>query len=507
MRPSPESTPLPENNSPAQVRRQRGLLLILIVAAAAALRLTGFDLMEFKHDEVEVIRLTRYWLQNGIPQYGIMSGVGVRNPPGFLFLLLPLVATTGNPLWIGFWITLANIALPLILYCAGRTLGRKRAGLWAGALSAVHPWLILYARKIWAQSLLPPLVTLLLLVLVCCIRRSRSRAVFWLAPLVVLIPMTHLSGFCIVPVALAWTCIQAVRRRLHVRMAILGIVPALFLLAPYATYLAASRFADVRIAAAVGHDAIVSVADTVKTWLLTGFAGGLSYPFTGTAARLTHAMPGPYGLTVELAARIATATVWLAAAAALLQRGNRPASAAPWWLACMVMLPPALYALRGVPSPPHYFIVGLPPLLLLAGLGLDLLADDWQATRLAGATVIVTGVVVWLALFSSIARNGGSAGDYGTAFRHQAAVARFLSEHGVTPHRLDATLTRDQGIGILYLMSDMQKHSPLSKGQHAVVVNPSLARGRTATWDPMRYPVWTTGPLVVTLVPPKESHP
>ena len=151
------------------------LLVWLLIITGVFLRIRYFDLMEFKSDEVTAILITKYWLSRGVPQFGLMSSAGILNPPGFIYLLSPLVIITSSPLWIGFYITCFNIAALWLLYRLGIKIGSSLAGFWACGFMAVHPWLILFARKIWAQSLLPFFVIAFLIVIVQCTQEPRSR--------------------------------------------------------------------------------------------------------------------------------------------------------------------------------------------------------------------------------------------------------------------------------------------------------------------------------------------
>src|SRR3989442_9060857 len=67
--------------------------LALVIAVAAFLRFGRWGLLEFKGDEAIALRLALDFVEHGrVPLAGLMSSVGVTNPPLFTYLLIPVVA-------------------------------------------------------------------------------------------------------------------------------------------------------------------------------------------------------------------------------------------------------------------------------------------------------------------------------------------------------------------------------------------------------------------------------
>ena len=472
--------------------KRREITILLLLLLAAGVRLARFDLMEFKYDEVTVIVEAGRWLGRGIPQDGMMSGVGVRNPPGFMFLLTPLTALTSSPLVICLGMVCFNVAAVWLIIRLGIELGSPGAGLWAGAFMAVHPWLVLYSRKIWAQSLLPFFVCLFLLVILRCLNRPRSRAIFWLGPIVCVTWQIHYSAYALLGFALLWLVHEGLRRRLNAFMLVLGALIGAFTLLPYAVYLAgegaAAQANPLRVALAEGK--LDNAWEIFRAWARTGFAGGFGYPFAFGFESLANGWEGGKGRLLEGGAVTATVLTFALALRALVagrpNRDTRNAPSTSLWLGLFAVLPPLLYAVRGIPSPPHYFIVGLPALLMLAGEGMErvlggrfeieagpLCGGKWRLAP--GVIMIVCGLVVWTTMLLEIDRGGGTAGDYGVGYRAQRAAARILVEEGVATRGIDARLTRDHSIGIYYLMS-------------TVLPRPERRAGRTAKLiDTLRY--------------------
>jgi len=434
--------------------------LVAVIAIGSILRLIWFDLMEFKFDEVEMLRLTRHWLETGIPQHGMLSGVGIRNPPGFVFFLLPVMAVTASPLIAGLWVAVLNIAAIVLMAILGRTIGAPRAGLFGAMFMAAHPWLVLYSRKIWAQSVLPLLVTALLVVMCHCMRAKRSRSIFWVPVLACLTWQIHYSAYAVIALVFLWLLNELRLQRLNVRMLLLGLLVGAIVLAPYISYLAGPGFADIRgtLGAGEKHFSINMVTGIFATWVRTAFAGGLGNPFTFEMAPIWQIIEGPNGLLLNGVAIIATLLVIALGVSAWPQRGDHAdVSRAAWWLIVFVLLPVVLYLVKRVSTPPHYFIISLPAVLMLAGIGLDRAASRAEAgaRRAAGTSLLFiagTGAVLVITVLSEVRRTGGTAGDYGVTYRAQRDVAALLLDARVDPRNVDVRFTRDRSPGLLYLM-------------------------------------------------------
>ena len=64
------------------------VILTLIILLATYLRLSDLGLMEFKYDEAMVSVLTVDLVKGHVfPQVGIMSSVGLHNPPLFIYIM------------------------------------------------------------------------------------------------------------------------------------------------------------------------------------------------------------------------------------------------------------------------------------------------------------------------------------------------------------------------------------------------------------------------------------
>ena len=159
--------PLQPATQRTRIRPVEWVVLVAIVALAATLRLARLDLMEFKADEAAAIAIAAPIVNGGHwPEVGLVSSVGIHNPPLFLYLVAVAMAVSFNPefvtgLLVG-GLAVLGVALTFIVI---RPRFGAFAALSAAALFACSPWAVLYTRKIWAQDLLPVFLVMLLQVL------------------------------------------------------------------------------------------------------------------------------------------------------------------------------------------------------------------------------------------------------------------------------------------------------------------------------------------------------
>src|SRR5436309_3102688 len=112
--------------------------LALIVAAGGWLRWSHLDWLEFGSDQTIAAMLALKFVKEGVlPQAGLMSSVGVMNPPLFIYLLIPMFALTQNVALVSAMIGLLSLGAVAACWHVGRTYYGKTAGLVAAALFAV----------------------------------------------------------------------------------------------------------------------------------------------------------------------------------------------------------------------------------------------------------------------------------------------------------------------------------------------------------------------------------
>jgi hypothetical protein len=219
----------------------------------------------------------------------------------------------------------------------------------------------------------------------------------------------------------------------------------------------------------------------MHTWVSTLFAGGFGYPFATGMISPGRVLAGAGGSIAGLCAGVGTALV-----AALAVLGIRKRTV---WLALYAVMPLMLYVVKGIRTPPHYFIISIPAALLLAGAGLERVRD-WSlpalgttrgrvAAALPGVLILLCGSLLWGVTLGVLERNGGSGGDYGLAYRWQREAARFLSAEGVAPADLEAGRTRDHSIGIHYLLRYVYPPASPDGAKKAVLIDTLRLPGET----------------------------
>ncbi|HBF34802.1 TPA: hypothetical protein DDW35_09590, partial [Candidatus Sumerlaeota bacterium] len=131
-------------------------IVLSLFALALFLRTYRVDLMEFKWDEATAW-LTSQLFAGGyyFPCGGLMSSRRIQNFPLFIYLL-------GIPAYFSIWPTLAVICIAVInsllvfpLYVATRRLWNTPIACTTVLLYVISPASIFFARKLWAQDLMP----------------------------------------------------------------------------------------------------------------------------------------------------------------------------------------------------------------------------------------------------------------------------------------------------------------------------------------------------------------
>jgi hypothetical protein len=379
--------------------------------------------MEFKGDEANACRLALHVLgysEPGVgrffPTAGLVSSVGVPNPPLFVYLVALPLAFVRSPIAAAAGVAAANVFAVWLTYVAGRRCFSRFVGLTAAALLAVSPWGIVFSRKIWAQDLLPVCTTLFILQLHALLVRRQPRAVFGLIVIAALAIQLHLSAFVLL-VVLAVALILA-RRNLEWRWAVAGAAVAVALYAPYVAFHAGSILHTARHHHPYAGPNLVARLDAAARYTIAIVGGGEMKLLIGRGSTLAAVVSAILGVL---------APIGLLTAA----RGRRQGAAqlgavfVVWYV-----LPLLLLTALEIHPYIHYFIILLP----LPYLGVALVAERILAWRpplavVAVGVILACFAVIDIRFFRTIIRNGGAAGDYGIAYRFkQEAVQHILHE-------------------------------------------------------------------------------
>jgi hypothetical protein len=409
----------------------------LIVALAVYLRLANLDLAEFKRDEADVaIRALDLLAGRGLPLVGIGTSVpGLENGPLMIYLTaIPLALAHDAALASGF-IGLLNVgALLASAKFAERVFGRL-AALFAALAYAVGSWAVLFSRKLWPNEAMPLFSALLALALHEAVVAGRPRGVVlagvWLGALVAL----HPSGILFVPFALVALAFRP--SLLLSRAALLGAGAAALVASPLVIYEAGRGFAGVRAALGTSAGAGPANPGAVGEYLLALVGPGAWHALADVEPFVGRAWPHE-PLSMALAALLGLGA--LVTVAQIARRANRgvgwraPALALGW-----VGVPAVIAAVASSRMHIHYLIPLLPALFPLVGAGLAL---PVRLVRRPAAVALPVALLAWavavqlqhFGVFFDTVRVAGGQTRYGVPLLFQkTAVERALSYAGGRP--------------------------------------------------------------------------
>ena len=421
--------------------RRHGALLGLALLVGASLRLVWLGDTSFLGDQAQLLAVAQSAaLHHAIILTGIPSSLGSLNPPASTWLYAPF-ALLGGPLGATIFTALANtLAIALLYALAARYLSRwvafAAALLYATASGPVH-----YARFIWQQNLLAPVVILFFWVILSAVVERRRGWLGWsllLCGVAIELHPTAAPLLGLIAVALAFTW-RELRRRdlLWAAAAIVALVgPTLLWEALSHGYdlTGASRFSQGR-----------AVFDTwALTYLLQLIQPAPAGAY-GPASAYLSAGRGVAWLGVVMEVVLIASQLWLVATLAApwarartdvrtnvrtaFRVGLRAAlGEARWRLAlCLALweaLPLALMLRHSRPVEPHYLLVILPAIYLCLGAALAWATDwlqsrlrDWLAARAqpaAHARMVALAALVALIMLISAGQTVGVAAELAT---------------------------------------------------------------------------------------------
>ena len=132
-----------------------------IVFCATFLHFYALSTTQFDADQAILWRLPRAAVVYGlIPATGTIASISMVNPPGYVYLLMPITAFTANPFADVIFTTLINIFAVILTYTFTRRYYGRLAGTVAALFYATTFWDISFGRFIWQPNLLPFFVIL-----------------------------------------------------------------------------------------------------------------------------------------------------------------------------------------------------------------------------------------------------------------------------------------------------------------------------------------------------------
>lgn len=440
------------------IRHER-LIVAVCLVLGGLLRSWDLSAIEFKNDEQEALTLgirlldERPWSTDAPwPRTGLASSTSIANPPLFAWIMALFWAATGDAVRATALVAFANwlCLFPLYLW-ARRRIGPERS-LMVLAVLCVSPFAVLYSRKLWAQDLLLPALTLLL----WGVEWMRDRGTFWRGIACVVwaalpISQLHQSGPIVLAVALPAALVQWIydrQRGGHSQLGrptlasmfaiVVGAGAFLFFWVPYLGYVMSlppealtERPRVPMLRAELFRRLLFQLVPRDLVWF---FGGDMKY-------FLSEGHYGSTALVLRLVGYYGACVTGVLAGAYGLCRWAISPLALPfvgiWWLGIILA-----FTLGRIPSYPHYVLILAPlPALLISGA-----FDPSRSTRwlrwmrwvrwghVASLALLTTGTLLW------VSARGGSSGDYGVTYRIRLEQARAIAEDGVADVRGDRDL-------------------------------------------------------------------
>jgi hypothetical protein len=363
------------------------LAAVAIVAVAAWLRLERLDLVEFKNDEADWLRLAEDLVRLGrVPLSGEVSSIGIRNPPAFIYFLAPIVAISRDPQVASGVIAFTNVAGVAGTMLLGWRNFSPFVAVVAGLVYATNPWAVFFARKVWNQDIVAPLTVLLFIALERAVIANQLAWAVAAFPIFAIGVQLHASLGVLVPLMLALTVVLLVRG--HWKAVGLGIILAGLSIAPYMAFNYKTNWTDLlSLRSTLLRDPMI---DGEGPAYVLGIAGGWNN-WSLVSVPLDNLLPGA---VASIPGWIETALLGLGVAVALVL-AVRPGVVMThrlrlWAVLLWLILPAVLTIRHGITLYQHYFLFVPPASALLIGVGVQWLGTrKLQWVRPLGALAVV----------------------------------------------------------------------------------------------------------------------
>jgi len=397
------------------------IIVLALVCLAAWLRLSHLDQIEFLWDQSEISKWALQLAREGrFSWVGPISSTGLDTFPVAIWLwAIPYAFSTSPVFASGFLVVLHLLALLSYYVLVRRWFGRT-AALVTTLLFAVAPWAVIYSRKIWHTTLLPPLILPYIATgWLTFVRRRHWVFVAHILSLVCLV-QTHFSTLPFVLLTGLWMVIFW--RRVDWRLVPLAMVVALLTFVPYLAVDAQKGWPNVhRLLEIMRRPTVVSGEALYATWAATT-GQGLSW-LTGPdrAAEFIAATPNLRWLfVVEGGLAVAGSLLALVQAIRKARVGLDDETATALVVATWLLVPALFFIQHKTIVAPHYFTITFPAQFILVGWLVSWLVG-WLVDRLAGW--LRRGTVVRVALIMLVMAIA-AAQTYETI-----AILRFVATH------------------------------------------------------------------------------
>ena len=344
------------------------MLLCAVLLLAAWLRFHRLNQAEFLWDQAEISKWALNVARQGrILPIGPISSTGLDTFPGVIWLLAIPYALSTSPVFATGFVAGINLAVVIGSYFLARHWFGRTAAMVATLLFAVAPWAVLYSRKIWHTTLLPPIVLPYVVTGWLAFVRGRRWALLAHCLVLAILIQFHFSTLPFVLLTIVWALIF--RKRLDWRLVPLGGVLAALTFVPYLTFDAQHGWRNVQhLAEMLRRPATTSTAALYGTWIITTgqdlgwLTGPDRYPQFVAATPNVRCLFAAVGVLA-----VAGGILALERAIRRARKGFDDETAAAL-MATTWLVMPALFLTRGfAPPAPHYFTTTLPAQFILVG--------------------------------------------------------------------------------------------------------------------------------------------
>ncbi|RME45135.1 MAG: hypothetical protein D6791_11465, partial [Chloroflexi bacterium] len=412
--------------------------LLLIFGIAFALRLGWLDLIQFNFDEARHLERSLAVLTEGRPALiGSPSSVGPAKPPLMVYLLIPPLLISRDPVVATGFIALLNVGAVIGCFWLAREYFGLVAGLVSGLLFAASPWAVIFSRKIFTADLVPPFVVLFFWSLSRALVKQEQRhlvlACIWLACLLQI-------TFSTLPLALVMALILVVyRSRIQLRSLAGGAVAGGLLFVPYLYYDLTHGLANLRglLKASAGASRFDFLAVRYALSLIAGdnlhaLAGQSAEAFINQRPAFTWLDQVEIWLFLGALAYLVLVVVRNTPLLSRANGGSRQDVALHVLLLAWILIPVAFNLRHSVDLYPHYFTLLYPAPYIVAGIFVARVVQLAPGILSAVAVLLITAIVVWqiysVVFLYNFVQAHDTTGGYGVPLRFWQEAVNLVSQ-------------------------------------------------------------------------------
>ena len=269
----------------------------LILLVAGFLRFYQINTTELDEDQAKLFRMAYDAVHHALlPTTSNAASIGIANPPGVIYLFMPLAAFSANPLWGAVLVGAFTTATAVLTYFFTRRYYGRLAGVIAALLYATAARPLTYARFIWQPNLMPPFVILFMFALFWGVVERRKG---WLFPALllfgILYQMHPTTLLLAVPLLIAIVLAPRTLRWRDLAFAFISLIVIFF---PYLIWEMFTSFVDIRtVFTLAGQHAHI---DTQAIHLYRTFLSPFDTPPTDTRSVVRMLAPAISWLSIAV---------------------------------------------------------------------------------------------------------------------------------------------------------------------------------------------------------------